>query len=271
MIAAAFFFSLLGLFVKWGSSDFSSVEMLFYRTAFGACILGAWMVYRGESLKPIRVMAHARRAIIGYCSMLLLFYALTRLPLGTATVLNYTSSLIFPLLCATLAKEDLHGRAIIALVIGFAGICVLLQPSFAAETYRFAFIGLASGLCAGVALFEVRQLTQQGESPRVIVFWFFMISTLIGGLYLIYTQGFSPLIRLAHPAIVGVVMAGLLGQVLMTQAYQKGPAFLVSCCAYTCVIFSVMLGVILWHDHFHWLELTGIALIIYSGILSAKP
>ena len=57
-----------------------------------------------------------------------------KLPLATAITLNYTSPIWLALLSTLLLGERFRPRLVLAIVVGFAGIALLLQPTFSAET-----------------------------------------------------------------------------------------------------------------------------------------
>jgi S-adenosylmethionine uptake transporter len=101
-----------------------------------------------------------------------LFYALTHLPLSTAVTLNYTSSLFFSLICVVKLKDKLSRPAALALGLGFLGIVLLLRPTFSSDQWLAGVVGLLSGVSAGFAVFQVRELGQMGEPSWRVVFWF---------------------------------------------------------------------------------------------------
>lgn len=269
MLVAAVFFALLGVFVKTGSEAFSPLELLFYRTLFGALVLGGLAAVRRRSPWTPNLSGHVKRTLIGYVSMCCLFYALSRLPLSTAITLNYTSSLFFVLVCAVRLREPLDTRALLTLLLGFAGIVWLLRPTFSAALWFAGLIGLASGASAGLAVFQVRELGKMGEAPWRIVFWFFTLSTGIGAVVVLCSGGFHPVTAHNAGSLLGVGVSGLLGQLAMTRAYKEGRKFLVSSFAYMTVVFSVLLGALLWHESIGPSGVGAMALIILSGILAA--
>lgn len=270
MLIAAGFFALLGVFVKLGSADFYPLEMLFYRTLFGALVLGLGCVLRGENPMTPNITGHLKRTLIGYVSMCALFYALAKLPLSTAITLNYTSSLFFVLVCVLRLKEPLEPRATLALVLGFVGILWLLQPTFNATLWFAGLIGLVSGVSAGVAVFQVRELGKMGEAPWRVVFWFFTLSSIIGWFVVYFGQGFHQLTWQTCGSLFGVGLCGLLGQLAMTRAYKDGSKFLVASFAYLTVVFSVLLGWLLWGDAIGWGGFAAMALVVFSGVLAAR-
>jgi drug/metabolite transporter (DMT)-like permease len=269
MLVAAVFFALLGVFVKTGSHDFSPLELLFYRTLFGAVVLAAGAALRRQSPLTPNLGGHVKRTLIGYLSMCCLFYALSRLPLSTAITLNYTSSLFFVLVCTVKLKEPLELRSMLTLLLGFAGIVWLLQPTFNADLWLAGAIGLASGATAGLAVFQVRELGKMGEAPWRIVFWFFTLSSCMGWVVVHFWGGFHLVTLRNVGSLLGVGVSGLLAQLAMTRAYRDGQKFLVSSFAYMTVVFSVLLGALIWHEAIGWSGLAAMALIVISGVLSA--
>lgn len=269
MVVAALCFALMSMFVKLGAAAFGSTELLFWRTAIGALTLGAAMAWRRQSPLTPHWRGHIKRSFVGYASMVALFYALTRLPLSTAVTLNYTSSLFFALLCVVKLKDRLTPRTGLALLLGFVGIVVLLRPTFSSAQWLAGLIGLTSGISAGYAVFQVRELGQMGEPSWKVVFWFFAISSLFGGIWLILGPGFSAVTADNVLPLLGVGVCGMLGQLAMTRAYKDGRKYLVASFGYLTVLFSVLLGVVLWGDPLSAWSLAAMALIVGSGLMAA--
>lgn len=269
MVVAAALFALMGVFVKAGARDFNAIELLFWRTLIGTVVLGLCIRLRGLSLATPHWLGHVKRSFIGYLSMSALFYALTHLPLSTAVTLNYTSSLFFSLICVVKLKDKLSRPAAFALGLGFVGIVLLLRPTFSAEQWLAGVIGLLSGISAGFAVFQVRELGQMGEPSWRVVFWFFAIASLFGAIWLLLGPGFSPLRWGNITCLLGVGICGMLGQLAMTMAYKVGQQYLVASFAYLTVVFSALLGVWLWGDALGLDALLGMGLIVGSGLLAA--
>ncbi|MCU0812679.1 MAG: EamA family transporter, partial [Thiobacillaceae bacterium] len=87
MVVAATLFALMGVLVKLASADFSSAELVFYRSAFGLVAIWAFIAVRGgRPLAPLatrHVQAHFWRGLSGFSALVLFFYAIGRLPLAT--------------------------------------------------------------------------------------------------------------------------------------------------------------------------------------------
>ncbi|WP_051229383.1 DMT family transporter [Paludibacterium yongneupense] len=270
MVVAALFFSLMSLFVKLGGGEFDPLEILFYRTTIGAIGLSGVMAVRRQSPLTSNWKGHATRTLVGYLSTCALFYALTRLPLATAVTLNYTSSLFFALTCMICLRERPNARGLLALLLGFVAIVWLLRPTFSADLWLAGLIGLFSGVAAGVANFQVRELGQMGEAPSRVVFWFFVLSSLAGLVVVLSTGGFHSFGWHGAAMLGGVGVCGLLGQLAMTRAYRDGGKFLVASFAYLTVAFSALWGFFCWGDALGVDSLAAIGLIVLSGVISAR-
>jgi S-adenosylmethionine uptake transporter len=226
----------MGVFVKSGAQHFNSMELLFWRTLIGTIILGGGIRWRGLSLSTPHWLGHIKRSFVGYLSMSALFYALTHLPLSTAVTLNYTSSLFFSLICVVKLKDKLSRPAALALGLGFLGIVLLLRPTFSSDQWLAGVMGLLSGVSAGFAVFQVRELGQMGEPSWRVVFWFFAIASVFGGLAVAGAGFFPGACRQCH----GLAGRGRLrhaGAAGHDHGLQGGRKYLVASFAYLTVVF----------------------------------
>ena len=151
MIVAALFFTLMNLTIKVVHQKFAmgSGELVFWRMLFGLFAIGLPEWWRGHAFRTPYLKSHLNRSITGSVALLLSFFALTCLPLATAITLNYTSSLFLALLSFIFLKERIAPLMLAALLMGFGGIIILLQPTIAAEQQLAGLIGLISGMCSG--------------------------------------------------------------------------------------------------------------------------
>jgi drug/metabolite transporter (DMT)-like permease len=268
MLVSSACFALMSFCVKLSSHSYFPLEILFYRTLFGALVLAGGCVVARKSPVTPNLLGHAKRTVMGYASMCALFYAVSRLPLSTAVTLNYTSSIFFVLTCTLRLKEPLELRSTLALLLGFCGILWLLQPTFAPGLWFPGLIGLISGVTAGVATFEVRELGKMNEASWLIVFWFFTLSSVMGGVIVYFSTGFHALDWHNVWSLSGVVICGLVGQLAMTRAYKDGNKFLAASLAYLTVVFSALLGWAIWGDSVGVTGVLAMSLIVLSGVLA---
>ena len=179
MLVAGFLFGCMGVFVKLGANDFSSIELVFYRSVIGLVIMYVILRQRGGTLATTHWKGHLWRGVSGSTALLLFFYCITMLPLATAVTLNYTSPLFLTMLVMLVYKERFHLPLTISIALGFAGMILLLRPTMEHNQIIPGLMGLLSGLLAGIALLNVRELGRKGEPEWRIVFYFSLLATVI--------------------------------------------------------------------------------------------
>jgi drug/metabolite transporter (DMT)-like permease len=197
------------------------------------------------------------------------FYALTVLPVATAITLNYTSPVFLALLIAWLARERLSARLSVTLLLGFAGVVLLLRPTLQGDQLYAGLIGLASGALSAVAYWNVRALVQADEPESRVVFYFGLISC-SGALVWMAPQHWTPLSLQNVGVVAAMGVAGAFGQLAMTRAYGKGSTLVAAALSYSSIVFSSLLGIVVWSDVLPLVAWLGIALIITAGILAVQ-
>ncbi len=268
MVVAGLLFGVMGVFVKLGSAYFSSAELVFYRSFIGLVVIYGLVRMKGLSLATPHVVSHVWRGLSGFIALILFFYAISALPLATAITLNYTSPLFLALLLTLWLKERPHWRLIGAILLGFAGVVLLLRPSLHAAQLTAGLMGLASGFLAGIAYLNVKQLGATGEPEWRVVFYFTLFCTLGAGSWMVLHQ-FHALSWDTLPILLGLGTTATLAQLAMTRAHRIGDTLVVGSFAYSTVIFASLFGILLWDEWLSPLAWLGIGLIVASGVLSA--
>lgn len=269
MLAAGLLFAGMGALVKYGSAQFSSSELVFYRSFFGLLLIYALLHRTRLPLATPHWRTHLWRGLSGTAAMLLFFYCITRLPLATAITLNYTSSLFLSALTVLVLKDRFHLPLTSALAVGFVGIILLLHPTLERDQWLPGLLGLFSGVLAGVALLNVRQLGLLRESGMRVVFYFNLIATLISGGWML-TDTVHPLSLPALPMLFAIGASATLAQLAMTRAYRVGHPLVVGSLAYSTIVFSALLGIVFWGELLSPAAWAGMALIIASGVISLR-
>lgn len=269
MLVAGILFACMGMLVKYGGTHFSSSELVFYRSFFGLFIVYA-MLYRSNVLLSTQHWrSHLWRGLSGTIAMMLFFYCIAVLPLATAVTLNYTSSLFLSALTVLVLKDKFHAPLSSALVVGFIGVVLLLHPTLEHDQLLPGLLGLISGLLAGVALLNVRQLGILGEPGMRVVFYFNLIATLVSGVWMLSDELHSLSLR-DLPLLIAIGASATFAQLAMTRAYRTGQTLVVGSLAYSTIVFSALFGLLFWDELLSISAWLGIALIIASGMLSLR-
>jgi drug/metabolite transporter (DMT)-like permease len=269
MLVAGFLFGWMGVFVKLGAEYFSHIELVFYRSFLGLLMIYAVIHQQGLSLSTHHLKQHLWRGVSGTIALMLYFYCITVLPLATAVTLNYTAPLYLSILTILAFKEHFRPALSSAFLLGFCGVILLLHPTLAQNQLIPGLIGLISGLLAGIAYLNVKQLGLHGEPEWRVVFYFSLIAAI--------SSGIGMLLGTVHPITVPglLILLGLgstatLAQLAMTRAYRTGKTLVAGSLSYSTVIFASIFGMILWGEALPLMEWIGMGLIIAGGVLSLK-
>jgi len=273
MLVAGLLFAIMGVLVKLASTQFSSAELVFYRSLFGLVMI-YWVIRRrhpnlARPFSTQHLRAHLVRSISGFVALLLFFHAIDVLPLATAVTLNYTSPLFLALLLTLWHGEKPHWPLVAGVTLGFSGVVLLLRPSLGGAQLSAGLMGLASGFLAGVAYLNLRALSRMGEPDWRTVFYFTLVSTLGAGAWAAW-NGWHAVNAHAALLLLGLGMTATLAQLALTRAYRLGNALVVGSLAYSTVIFASLFGMLLWHEILPLQAWLGMGLIVISGLVSVR-
>lgn len=281
MVAGAFFFATMGVFVKQAAPYFTTAEVVFYRGLIGMAFVWALTRSQGVTLKTSHPWMHVWRSAVGVTAMGFWFYAIAHLPLATAMTFNYTSGLWMAafLLVAALwsfrpshqgARKPLNLPLLGTILLGFGGVILVLQPSFAQAQGLAASVGAISGVLSALAYLQVTALARVGEPESRTVFYY-CLGCVVGGAAVMGVQGASP-----WPAgwaglwLLPMGLFAVFGQLCMTRAYASASnargTLVVANLQYSGLIFASAYSLFLFEDRITASAWLGMALVAASGI-----
>ncbi len=240
-------------------------EIMFWRQ-FGAAGLVFAVIAAGPgfaSLKTKRPGAHVSRALVGLVSMALTFAALTILPLAEATTIGFSMPIFATILGAVVLGEPTGWRRWAAVLVGFAGVLIVAQPSGSNIPLAGAACGLVAAALTAVVSILLRQIGRT-EAPLTTVFWFSALSLVpLAIVYAVYAR--------AHPPLTWVLLVsiGLLGgaaQIAMTDSLRLGAVSAVVPMDYTALLWATLLGWLLFDRLPAPATWIGAPVIIASGL-----
>ena len=269
MVLASFLFATMGVCVKLASAHYAPGEIMFYRGLTGAVLILTLARSRGVALATRMPSAHFWRSLSGVVAMFLWFYSLGNLPLATAMTLNYMSSVWMALFliggAAMLGGTRVDGRLIATVLLGFAGVALILRPTIEQDQLWYGLVGLLSGMISATAYLQVSALARAGEPEIRIVFYFSIGGALFGLLTMLWTGSHAHTLQgLALLLAVGVLATA--AQLMMTRAYSTGRTLVNASLQYLGIAFSFGYGVLLFADRMTWMALAGMLLIVGAGL-----
>jgi drug/metabolite transporter (DMT)-like permease len=266
ILGSSFLFASMGALIKMVSPDLGNPMVVFFRNAFGLLALSPWLwQLRIADLRSDHLRLHLIRDGAGLAAMACFFYAIPRLDLASAMLLNYSAPLFIPFIAWIWLKERVKFTVALAVPLGFIGLLMILKPTVAVTPP--ALIGLLSGLLAAVAMVGIRRMAGV-EPPLRTVFYFSLFSTLVSGLALPW--GWQTPAGWHWLALLGIGGLAAGAQMLLTMAYNRAPAAQTGTYTYLAVLFGSLYGWIGWHEQFDVWSLIGMALVIGAAAWTSR-
>lgn len=265
LVLSAFCFALMGMFVRL-AGDLPVMQKSFFRNAVAFVAAGVVLLRGGERprLQKKAWGCLVLRAVFGTVGLLCNFYALDKLALADASILNKMSP-FFAILCSYFLLKEKITPARAAIVLGaFLGSLFVVKPSLQNVDFLPACIGLLGGFGAGAAYTFVRKLGQLGVKGPFVVCTFSAFSCLVTLPF--FVLDFQPMTaqQVLFLLLAGVSATG--GQFTITGAYMFAPAREISVYDYVQVLFSSLLGYFVFGQLPDLWSLLGYCIIVLMAV-----
>lgn len=202
------------------------------------------------------------RSLAGSLGVLCAFYALTHLPISTALTLSNTVPVWVTLLAWPVLGQRPSAPVWLAIAVGVAGVALIQKPEALGDRVA-GLLALGNAVSTAVAVLGLNRLG--GLDARAVVTHFSGVSTIFTVGFLLLSGGavsYAPLRDAGVVALlVGVGLAGTLGQLAMTRAFALGSPSKVSVVGLTQIVFALLFDLLLWRRRFDMLTVVGIALV----------
>lgn len=266
IILAAFSFALMSVFIRL-SGDIPSMQKAFFRNA--VAVVFAFLILKKNHV-PFRPQEKKQwwlllaRAAFGTMGLICNFYAVDHLNLSDANMLNKMSPFFAIIISFFLLKERLTVVQGLGVIAAFVGSLFIIKPNPSNMALVPSLIGLLGGFGAGVAYSFVRLMGKKGVNPNLIVFVFSGFSCLVCLPFFIVLH--APMSGFQLLCLILAGACGCAGQFAITSAYQYAPAKEISVYDYTQVVFSALMGWLIFDQlPDHW-SVVGYILICGTGI-----
>ena len=261
--------AIMGAMIKYLSDDLSTEQIVFFRNVAGLVVLIPLILRTGlHELKTSVWHWHLMRGLVGVAAMFCYFWALAHLPLTEAFLVKLSAPLFMPMLGWWWLKEPAGRYSWLALVVGFAGVAIILRPGAPQEAMTVAaLIGLLGAFLAALAKVTIRRMSATESSQR-IVFYFGLVAALVSAPGAIMNWQPVPPIAWLWIALLGLVAT--LGQLALTKAYRIAPTGKVGVYVYSAVVYGALMGWFFWDEIPLWTTAVGAALIIAAGVINLR-
>lgn len=271
MILSALGFALMSASVKYVSVHGIPLFEIVAARALVSLIIS----YLDVKRKGISVWGNNKRWLfargaVGTLALMCVYYAVTALPLAEATILQYVHPVFTALLAVLFLKERVQPATLACIALCLLGVFTMVYPSFDASgvgelPMLSVGIALLGAFGSSIAYVIVRKLSRT-EDSSVIIFYFPLVALPVSAM-LIGDDFVVPDITL----ILILILVGIftqVGQFGLTKAMQTQTAGNASAYSYVQIVFSALLGVVLFNEVPSIWTLLGGSLIVTGALIN---
>lgn len=244
IILSAFGFAMMSAFIKL-SGDLPSIQKTFFRNLVSCIIAFSLILKYKESAfgskenRKILIL----RSIFGTLGIILNFYAIDRLVLSDANMLNKLSPFFVIIFSAIFLKEKIKSNQAVAVIIAFIGALFIIKP-----TLNFAIIPYVAGILGAIfaaAAYTCLRVLGGKEKFYTVVFFFSLFSTVSIFPFAIMAYKSMTIMQFVYLVLGGVFAS--IGQFGVTLAYKYAPAKEISIFDYSNIIFSAIISIVVFN------------------------
>jgi drug/metabolite transporter (DMT)-like permease len=248
--------------VKWSTTNIDPVQIGFSRFVV-SLIMVLWLVGRSQPgftvLRTKRPVEHAARAFCAAVELTAFYIAISLIPLPTAMSIVSASPIFGTLLGVIFLRERLRLGGWIAVLAGFAGVLLVVQPEEGVDSVYGTIAVLTSVVLWCFAQLFARRLSTT-ESNLSILFYYAVGGTIILGLATPFVW-VNPA-PLEWAAILAVGFFGCVGQYFLILALRYAPLSLLAPFEYSALVWASLYGYIFWGDVLGPVAIAGVAIIV---------
>jgi drug/metabolite transporter (DMT)-like permease len=262
-LVASFFFVGQDAGVKWLSAEAAVMQILFLRSAFGVAYCLVHFGWRGTfgELWVAQPWLMMIRCVVNFAAWCMFFTALVHIPIANALALFFLFPLLITAMSAPLLGEAVGVRRWIAVIVGFSGVVVMLNPTAGVEWPSLLVLGAA--VAWSLTAIMTRRLART-ETPMATLFY--TLATFVALASAPQVLVWEPLPLATWGLLAAVSALGVLAQFLIITAYSRASPSVVAPFEYSALLWAAAVGYVLWGDVPGLQALIGAAIIVGSGI-----
>jgi S-adenosylmethionine uptake transporter len=265
-------FSTMDALMKGLSLAIGPYNALLWRTLAGALLGGA--VFFGRKSRwpaPGTLRVHLLRGTLSSLMAVLFFWGLARVPMAQAIALAFIAPLIALYLAALFLKEKIQLRAILASLLGFAGVIVILAGQVDAHLGPEALRGsIAILLSACLYAGNIVLMRRQAQLAGPIEVAFFM-SAIMTSCFLLAAPFLAAWPEAARwPAILAAALLAFGSLMLLAWAYARAEAQHLAPVEYTGFVWAAFFGWSVFSEPVRPFTLAGAAMIVAACWIAAR-
>jgi drug/metabolite transporter (DMT)-like permease len=257
------------VFVKFATTgtNIPAIEASFFRFLLGFFIAGYAMLRSKISFKPNNTKLVIWRGVLNTIALIFFFLSVKHTTLTNSNMLNMTYPAFIFLFTPFITKERITFLQGFYLLLTMFGIYMVIHPNFA-QVNIGDWYGLLSGIAAALAVMTLR-MAREYDTTTLILFYLMSIGFVINGVLLI-----PVFVVPDQKQFIEIIISALLGfggQAFITSGYRYIEAAKGSLVSSSRIIFSVVLGILIFSESITLRWVAGGSFILISLIGVSWP
>ena len=255
------FFVLMSVCIKATGDHIPLFQVVFFRNFFALIPLFFVIYFLKLKISTInKYPLHLGRAIIGITAMSLFFISIRYVPLVEMQTISFSSVFFISILSVFFLGEKIGYRRIIAVIVGFIGVVVILNPGSAIFS-NYSFLPLIASFFLSIAVIFLKKILLTNNN--ILSVWIFTAFCTVISLFFyddtwIWPQGYDLIFMIASGFL------GFIAQICLTKSFQMADASLLAPLDFSSVIWSFLIGYIFFQEFITLNVLFGGLIIIMS-------
>ncbi len=265
-ISASFFASLMVGIVRKLSFDYHIFFIVMVRNFFALLFFAPQILQNYKAvLKTSKISLHLFRGVNGLIGMFLWFYAVSILPLSEAVSISFMAPILTTVAAIFILKEKVKGNGWLSLLIGFAGILIILRPGF--REFKFAYFFCFASVVTWTITNILIKIMIKTEKPQTIVAYMSLTMLIISiPIAIPYAKAIS------GQDLIYFILIGLfsnLTHVSISMSYSKADVSLLQPFDFTRLIFTVIISYLAFGEIVDFWVIVGSMVILCGAIMLA--
>ena len=266
MSASVLVFIVNDALMKLATETMPAVQAIGLRGLFAIlwCGLAVWASGAWRRVMGIAHPSVPARAALEAAAAVVYLIALAHIPFAIATAVNLSTPLILAVLAVLILKEKVGWRRWTTIALGFAGVVMVIQPR-PGDINAWMWVVVIASLLG--ALRDILGRYVPAAVPTFVVSLGSAIGVALAGCIWTSLEGWQPVPMrgLAFLAAASIFLAG--GYQLLMVALRSGAEYsVIGSFRYASVLWALGIGYVVWGDLPNTLAMTGIAVIVGSGL-----
>lgn len=269
MVVHCFLISAMAAIIKVTAEDMNVFQIVFLYNAFALLFLLPFMYKNGWSdvIKTQKLKLHLGRSFLGAISLTMYFYAFTVIPLTEARAIALTGPLVSSLMAVIFLKEKTGRHRTSAMIIGFAGVLLIVRPGMEGFTY-ISLMVVACVFMWSVIDILIKTLSKTESNICQLFYLTGGMSLFTMPLAVYFWQSSSGFSHWGVMILLGAVF--LINIYAVTNAFRFGDITVIMPFDFSGMVFTIIIAYLAFDEIIDIYTATGSVIIMLSSIYMVR-